>query len=431
MHELSSCCQWVNRSTAFGMAGDTTSVPTDPRGSDAPELAAPIPVLWLCGPPGVGKTTVAWEMFTRLTRAGVPTGYVDVDQLGICYPAPTPDICVPEPAADPGRYVTKNRNVGAAVATFRAAGARCVIVSGVVDERLGVDLELIPNAFVTVCRLRADAPELRRRLIGRSRPDDRLEEASRYAAALDRADIGDVCVDTTGRSAVQVIRLVGERTGGWPWSAGPRRSEVVGRDVVGWNSPMDGGGAPGEILWLCGATGVGKSTAGWQVWERIRRTEAIAAFVDLDQVGFFRPAPADDPRNHRVKARNLAGIWRTYRGLGVRRMVVVGPVDHGDDVRVYADALGTGVRLVLCRLHAGREQLAGRIRDRGRGGGPPIPGDELVGQPDAVLDRVCDAAAVWAAALARLGVGDLCVDTDGRSVAETADLVVSAMASGI
>jgi hypothetical protein len=30
-----------------------------------------IPVLWLCGPPGVGKTTVGWEIFTQLTRDGI------------------------------------------------------------------------------------------------------------------------------------------------------------------------------------------------------------------------------------------------------------------------------------------------------------------------------------------------------------------------
>ncbi len=38
-----------------------------------------VPVLWLYGPAGVGKTTVAWELFTQLTRGGTPTGYVDID----------------------------------------------------------------------------------------------------------------------------------------------------------------------------------------------------------------------------------------------------------------------------------------------------------------------------------------------------------------
>ena len=45
-----------------------------------------IPVLWLCGPPGIGKSTVGWEIFTQLTQAGIEAGYVDIDQLGICIP---------------------------------------------------------------------------------------------------------------------------------------------------------------------------------------------------------------------------------------------------------------------------------------------------------------------------------------------------------
>jgi hypothetical protein len=61
-----------------------------------------LPVLWLYGPAGVGKTTAAWELFTELSRDGIPTGYVDIDQLGMCYAAPTPDEWAPEPATDPG-----------------------------------------------------------------------------------------------------------------------------------------------------------------------------------------------------------------------------------------------------------------------------------------------------------------------------------------
>ncbi|MDW6060029.1 hypothetical protein SAZ11_20960 [Streptomyces sp. FXJ1.4098] len=111
----------------------------------------PIPVLWLCGPPGVGKTEVGWEIYTELGRAGVAAGYVDVDQLGICYP---------EPASDPGRHLMQARNVGAVVAGYRAAGARCVVVSGVVDTARGVHADRIPGAALTVCRLRVGQDEL-------------------------------------------------------------------------------------------------------------------------------------------------------------------------------------------------------------------------------------------------------------------------------
>jgi hypothetical protein len=31
-----------------------------------------MPVLWLYGPPGVGRSTVGWELFARLTAEGTP-----------------------------------------------------------------------------------------------------------------------------------------------------------------------------------------------------------------------------------------------------------------------------------------------------------------------------------------------------------------------
>jgi hypothetical protein len=69
----------------------------------------------------------------------------------------------------------------------------------------------------------------------------------------------------------------------------------------------------------------------------------------------------------------------------------------------------------LYRLHASPDQLRERIRLRGLGGGPPIAGDELRGQPTAVLDRASEAAIAQAGSLERAGIGDVRVDTDGRT----------------
>ena len=68
------------------------------------------PLLWLSGPPGCGKTAVGWETFSRLSDAGVEVGYVDIDQLGICFP---------EPEGDSGRHHMKATNVDRVVATLR------------------------------------------------------------------------------------------------------------------------------------------------------------------------------------------------------------------------------------------------------------------------------------------------------------------------
>ena len=236
-----------------------------------------IPVLWLCGPPGVGKTTVGWEIFSQLTRAGIETSYVDIDQLGMCYP---------EAASDPGRHRMKAQNLGSVVANFWAAGARCVVVSGVVDAARGVHAGMVPQAAVTVCRLRAGRDELRQRFAGRGGQIDAVEDVLREADAMDASDFAGVCVDTSALPVAEVARLVRERSGGWPALTGPARSSKAAEP--GGHAAAT---ADGPILLLCGATGVGKSTAGFEVYLRDLRAGFTAAFIDLDQIGFCRPAP--------------------------------------------------------------------------------------------------------------------------------------------
>jgi adenylylsulfate kinase-like enzyme len=239
-----------------------------------------VPVLWLCGPPGIGKSTVGWEIFTQFIQARIEAGYVDIDQLGICYP---------EPASDPGRHRMKAQNLGAVVANYRAAGARCVIVSGVVDPGRGVHAGLIPRAAVTVCRLRAGRDELRQRFLGRGGQAGLLDEVLSQADAMDASDVADVCVDISGLPAAEAARLVQERMAGRPILTGPIRPYEAGPH----DSPATA--ADGPVLVLCGATGVGKSTAGFEVYRRTLRAGSAAAYIDLGQVGVRRRAA---PRGH-------------------------------------------------------------------------------------------------------------------------------------
>jgi len=177
--------------------------------------------------------------------------------------------------------------------------------------------------------------------------------------------------------------------------------------------------APGEILWLCGATAVGKSTIGWEVAEWSRRAGHITGFVDLQQIGFLNPAPGRDPGNHRLKAANLAAVWADFHEHGARRLVVVGPVEQHSQISLYTEALSSATTM-LYRLHAGPDQLGERVRRRGQGGGPPIAGDELRGRPAAVLAQAHQASSTQAVALERAGIGDVRIDTDGRSVEDVA-----------
>jgi adenylylsulfate kinase-like enzyme len=367
---------------------------------DNPHL---VPVLWVCGPCGVGKTTVGWEIFSQLDRAGIKVAYVDVDQLGMCYPVP---------ADQPHSHHVKVQNVAATVANFRAAGAECVVVSGTVDVDQA-PAYAIPGASLTLCRLSVDPDEQRMRLVERGWDGDMLAEAMQEAEALDRSEFADLCVDTSGLTVAEVARLV--RAGGWPLlgrAAGSEAEPLVPQPVR----------AAGPVLWLCGATGVGKSTVGWQIFMAVLGAGIDAAYVDLEQVGFLRPVPADDPGNHRVKASNLAATWQKFHAQGARCLIVVGSIDDRDAIRMYSGALPAG-SLTLVRLHAGRDQLRDRIMVRGQGGGWRAPGDLLDGQPAATLQRIADKAALDALDLERAGIGDVRIDTDGLTIHEIADQV--------
>jgi adenylylsulfate kinase-like enzyme len=251
-----------------------------------------VQVLWLCGPPGVGKTAVGWEIYCDLKRMGLAAGYVDIDQLGMCYP---------ERASDPERHRLKARNLGAVVARFRQAGARCLVVSGVVDPGRAVSVDSLPSDALTVCRLRARAQDLKERLAGR-RSDADVASVLREAELMDASDVAAACVDTTGRSVAEVVQLVRARTGGWPVLGSPSRSTAVATPA--FVSTVDG-----AVLWLCGARGVGKSTVGFASYLKTLNAGRAAAYLDLDQIAFCNLVPPDSPRHHHLKADLLAALW--------------------------------------------------------------------------------------------------------------------------
>jgi len=371
-----------------------------------------ISVLWLCGPPGAGKSAAGWALYAGLARSGVRAGFVDIDQLGICLPAP-PD--------DPQRYQLKERNVSAVTGNFRAAGCDAVIVSGDLGSSRALSSGTLHGASLTICRLRARPDELRRRLTSRRAAPDLVTDALREAEELDRCSFADVCVDTDGLTVAEVARLVRERCGGWPptGAGGTRAADAVLAPAAAGAAASSAASAGGEVLLACGVTGVGKSAVAFEVFLRQLRAGAAAAYVDLDQIGFMSPAPTDGTQ---LTARNLADLWRAYYEAGARRLVLSGPVPDARAAAVYAGALSRA-RVTVCRLHAGPAELARRISLRGQGLSWPQPGDPLIGRPEAHLRRVAERAAAEADALDRSGLGDLRVDTDGLSVAEAADLI--------
>lgn len=373
-----------------------------------------MPVLWITGPAGVGKSTVSWQLFTELAGEGVHVAFADTDQFCMCYPAP-PD--------DPERERIKAQNLGALVPRYHAAGAGCVIANGVLDAHRGVYAALMPEAAVTVCRLRADRAEVARRYRAKHRSGDDLKQ--RLARSLDEVDaldastFADVWLDTTDLTAPEVARLVREHCRDWPGFRQPRPENRLEPPK------LSAGAAGGRILLICGPTGVGKSTVGFQFFLQLRQAGLAAGYVDLEQIGFVRPGSPDDPGGHRLKAGNLAAMWHSYYAAGARYLIAVGRLESQAALEIYRNALPEAA-VTACRLHAGPLELTRRILSRREGGSWPEPGDPLRGQPVEYLQRVAERATIDAYALERGGLGTIRIATDGRTVAETVELLATA-----
>jgi hypothetical protein len=151
-------------------------------------------------------------------------------------------------------------------------------------------------------------------------------------------------------------------------------------------------------VWVCGPTGVGKSTAAFAFYRQLLARGMTAAYADARQLGFLPGA------GHRLRARNLADLWWSFRGSGATHIVISGPLRTRDDVNVYRQAFG-GDTVVVCRLHAEPSILAQRITSRAAGHGWAEPGNPIREQPPDRLATITARAFDEADALDRAGFG--------------------------
>ena len=127
-------------------------------------MTAPVPVLVITGPVGVGKSTIAAEAARLLRQADVPHALVDLDRIEQCWPVS---------ADDPGNERVSHRNLACMWANFRQAGADRLIFVRVLETRslLRRVAEAVPGAQITVVRLRAPLAVLHERIRSREASD--------------------------------------------------------------------------------------------------------------------------------------------------------------------------------------------------------------------------------------------------------------------
>jgi len=191
----------THKHTASGAAGDRA-------------MTAPVPVLVITGPVGVGKSTIAAEAAWLLRQADVPHALVDLDRIEQCWPVPADDL---------GNERVSHRNLACMWANFHQAGADRLIFARVLEARslLRRVTEAVPGAQITVVRLLAPLAVLHERIRSReaSDPDWFLDAATHTAEVFERAQVEDHLVDNENRPATVVAEEVLHRVGWLPSSA--------------------------------------------------------------------------------------------------------------------------------------------------------------------------------------------------------------------
>lgn len=81
-----------------------------------------------------------------------------------------------------------------------------------------------------------------------------------------------------------------------------------------------------EVLLIGGRSGVGNSTAGWEVSELLRRRGTAHCYMEGDLLDQIHPAPEGDPDRAGITERNLASVWANHTAPGQRRLVYTNTV---------------------------------------------------------------------------------------------------------
>ncbi|GAB3811186.1 hypothetical protein [Kribbella italica] len=95
---------------------------------------------------------------------------------------------------------------------------------------------------------------------------------------------------------------------------------------------------------LIGGGGAGKTAVGQAIGALMTGRSHPTAVVDLDALAQFGGGP---PVHEELRRRNLAAVWRNYRSIGARYVVVSGMVETAERRTAYGECLvGCDVQVV-------------------------------------------------------------------------------------
>ncbi len=265
-------------------------------------MSAEPSVVWICGAPGAGKSVVAWALVEQLARDGQRVAYVDIDQLGMLYPAADDDS---------QRHRFKAEALRELLPGYASAGAQLVVVSGVIDPARGPSPALTSDVDLTLCLLTPDPAGLRERILARGCGPDAADVAAAENALLREAPFVDIAIETsdltiaaTAERLRALVRPVGSST------TPPRRM-------------ASSSGTTGVVV-ITGPRASGTSTVAFRLATDRWRAGLRTGFVDLQQIGFVAGGTHTHLAEPALAIHQLTALHSLMDARGAALLVVSG-----------------------------------------------------------------------------------------------------------
>lgn len=367
-----------------------------------------LPVVWLVGTSGVGKSTVGWQVRADLAAAGVAAAFVDSDQLRLA-------------VGLGGAFETEliARSLRALEPGYRDAGAALLVVAGLADDPAHLS-ELLPGvrrADILVCHLHADDAAIRDRILRRGWQVYLAGSEVEYATRIDRgwADLridtstlspGDVAATVSRAALAHLRRVPGAR------AAMPRRA-LTGVPRTGC-----------RLVYCCwpDPAASARRRSGFEVYRQLAKSGRRVGYLDLHQLGFVGADPRGDQLAF-LRSRNARAAAATLAGTGIDTIVITADLVTAKVVLDTPQWRDTDV--MAFELHADPSTIAERIRLRAQGHAPPIAGDHRRGLSGSALDESINTSLAEASQRRFRIAGANRVSADAAEPATTATSIIS------
>lgn len=163
------------------------------------------------------------------------------------------------------------------------------------------------------------------------------------------------------------------------------------------------------LLIVSGPVGVGKTSSAEEVSNVLVGRSVPHTLLDLDCLAETYPRELNDRYGSKLMLTNLRSVWRNCAAAGSKNLVLARVIETETDKDAIAECIPHAAT-VVCRLQARNETLVTRVRKREIG-----TGAQWHEQRSLEL----------AASLKNGAPADFVVDTDGKSIVNVANEIVS------